>query len=86
MKKLIALSAMALTLSACGPTKIESNTVVQEDQNARMQVVSSQYIKTTNGVGRDMLVVRDKKTGREYLVIQGFGAVEMVGGKHKHEE
>ncbi len=78
-----------VVLVGCGPAKVESSVVNQQSAGGqRMKVVSSQLIVTTNGSHRDMMVLKDTETGKEYLLVQGFGAVEMVpkarpGSKNK---
>ncbi len=88
MKKYILMGlTLGLFLTGCEPSKPSTRVVANPDSIARMEVISLQAISTTNGYTRDMMVVKDIKTKREYLLVQGFGAVEMVqSGKTTVEE
>ncbi|MDD5170507.1 MAG: hypothetical protein PHN75_16950 [Syntrophales bacterium] len=81
MKRFMVLVSMvmfSLLLVACeasGPTQVNYDA---EAQSGRMVVTSFQQVKLSDGDTRDILVLRDTETGREYLAVYGAGVFDIT--------
>ena len=59
------------------PTPVRNEKLRTETQSGRVNVVSAQVISDARGYSRDILVLRDSTTGREYIAVMGAGVSEM---------
>ena len=74
----LAVLSIALLAGCSDPTPVRNNKLKTESQTGRINVTSAQVITDTRGYTRDILVVRDSQTGREYIAVMGAGVTEMV--------
>jgi hypothetical protein len=72
----IAVVTSALLAGCSDPTPV-SNEKLKAEQSGRFNVTSAQVINDAEGHSRDILVLRDVDTGREYIAVMGAGVVEM---------
>ena len=74
-----AVVVLCLAFAGCADPNPERNDRLrQETQSGRINVTSAQTIKDARGYPRDILVLRDGQTGREYIAVMGAGVTEMV--------
>jgi uncharacterized lipoprotein YehR (DUF1307 family) len=65
-------------LSGCSdPTPVRNEKLKTETQSGRINVTSAQVIIDSRMYKRDILVLRDSQTGREYIAVMGAGVAEM---------
>lgn len=74
------LILLALLLCACGPRPpVQSNPVpVNTETSGRIVVVDASVFRDAKGNSRDILVLRDTETGKEYLAVLGAGVTQIV--------
>lgn len=77
MKRLLLIAGLLAVCGCSAPTPKENNSLELGKQTGRMQVVSAQYIRDVRGYGRDILVIKDTETGKEYLAVMGAGVMDM---------
>ena len=78
MRCLLAALALVLLFGATACDEPDAPVVKQsEKEHGRMEVLSRQKIERRNGGAVAVVVLRDTKTSREYLCIEGFGVHEM---------
>lgn len=88
MKRIVILVATAGLLSGCSdPTPVENEKLNTQTQRGRINVTSAQIIMDARGYSRDIIVLRDSKTGHEYIAVMGAGVTDMrpqSNGKTTH--
>lgn len=80
MKKnrLAVLTLLIALLSGCSDPNPRHNDRLKVDtQKGRINVMSAQVIRDARGYDRDILVLRDIETGREYIAVMGAGVTDM---------
>lgn len=73
----IAVLSMLLLAGCSDPTPVVNERLKVEGQTGRINVVSASVITDARGYSRDILVLRDKETGTEYLAVMGAGVMDM---------
>lgn len=70
---------VTIILGACSPMPIElkPNTITPS-ADSRITIVSALVFSDSTGQGRDVLILHDNKTGKEFLVVVGAGVVEIT--------
>jgi hypothetical protein len=76
---LLVMTASTFMVACSDPTPKNNNVLLsQEAQTGRMRVVSAQTIKDGSGRIRDILVLKDSQTNKEYLAVMGAGVNDIV--------
>jgi outer membrane murein-binding lipoprotein Lpp len=73
----VAVVSSALLAGCSDPTPVRNEKLKTETQSGRINVTSAQVINDARGYSRDILVLRDTETGREYIAVMGAGVTEM---------
>ncbi len=76
MKKIFVVAICCMFFWCDDPKPTDINVASLGEQSGRIKVVSFQNI-ATSGTVRAILVLRDSKTGIEYLAVMGAGVTEM---------
>ena len=80
------LPLLGLTLLLAGCNAIPSTPVPVSTNAGRFTIESSQEFEDARGYGRNILLLKDSKTGHEYLAVMGAGVVDMYSqGKSQVE-
>ena len=74
----VAVVSSALLAGCSDRTPVRNEKLKTGTQSGRINVVSAQVIKDARGYSRDILVLRDSQTGREYVAVMGAGVTEMI--------
>lgn len=78
MKRVVVSVAAAVLLSGCSDhTPVENEKLNTQTQRGRINVTSAQIIRDARGYERDIIVLRDSKTGHEYIAVMGAGVTDM---------
>ena len=79
INKLAAILSIPVFAVFAGCNEIARTEVLKEEtKGGRMQVTSSQTFHDARGYARDIIVLRDSETGREYVSVMGAGVSEMT--------
>lgn len=84
----VAVVSSALLAGCSDPTPVRNEKLKSETQSGRINVTSAQVINDARGYSRDILVLRDTETGRDYIAVMGAGVTEMCtqsNGKTTHQ-
>ena len=73
----VALASIALFAGCSDPTPVRNKKLRTDTQSGRINITSAQVINDACGDSRDILVLRDTATGREYIAVMGAGVTEM---------
>ena len=73
----VAVVSSALLAGCSDPTPVRNEKLKIDRQSGRINVTSAQSIIDARGYNRDILVLRDKATGREYIAVMGAGVTDM---------
>lgn len=83
------LVLLTVIVAACAPVTVEQTALPIKDAPpaGRIVVVESTYFMDAKREYRTIVILRDTKTGAEYLGVQGFGVMDMTrectsDGKH----
>jgi len=72
------LAVVLFVVAGCSDPNASVNTALNlNKQTGRIQVISAQIFYDAGGNSRDILVLHDKETGTEYLVVMGAGVQTM---------
>lgn len=83
--KLYLLLGLSLLLAGCD--SIQSTPVPVGANTGRFEVESSQQFIDGRGYSRNIILLKDSKTGHEYLAVMGAGVVDVYqSGKYTHED
>lgn len=73
----VAVVSSALLAGCSDQMPLRNEKLKTETQSGRINVTSAQVVKDARGYRRDILVLRDADTGREYIAVMGAGVTEM---------
>jgi hypothetical protein len=68
------------------PNPNPSTNVKLSNNPSRIEVISAQKFTDSRFYERDIMVLRDKQTGKEYLAVMGAGVVDMYPSGKTHVE
>lgn len=87
MKTLALLLISLLALTGCSDYSQKPQTTPAQASSLRIQIIEASEFSDARGSPRSVLLVKDTKTGREFVAISGCGVTELVtesDGKHTH--